>query len=144
MRLYYIFSIKEDVYKITKNNPEKLYSILENIYKLNKKEIKLGYKLFEKTCNFLEKRNINLFIKNINKDNLSYTCFRDTHLINDFYKEETSKMIINYSHILLKTNIAYSTFFDEIKNIKNIFICDFINEDYFFLKSIMIKNKVFN
>ncbi len=139
MRLYYIFSIKEDIYRITESNPGKLYNILENIYKLKKEDANIGFKLFEKTCNFLDKKNINLLIKNLNYDNYSYTCFRNSHLINDFYKNETTKLTINYSHMFMKTNVMYPKFFNEIKNLKNIFVCDFVNEDYFFLKKINLK-----
>lgn len=144
MRLYYIFSIKDSIYKIIKNNPEKLYHLLESIYKLKHEDIRLGYKLFEKTCNFLDKKNLNNLIKNLNYDNMSYTSFRDSHLMNDFYKDESTKLTVNNSHVLIKTNVVYPNFFNEIKTLKNAFVCDFVNEDYFFLKSIMIKNKVRN
>lgn len=139
MRLYYIFLIKEDVYKIAKNNPEKLYNILESIYKMDKCNVTIGYRLFEKTCNFIDKKNLNNFIKNLNYDNYNYTCFRNKHLINDFYNNETTKLTINLSHMKIKTNTTYPKFFNEIKNLKNIFVCDFVNEDYFFLKKVSMK-----
>ena len=139
MRIYYIFSIKEEILKITKDNPEKLYNILDSIYKMDAKEVKMAYKLFEKTCNFFDKSNINLLLKNLNYDNYSYTCFRDSHLINDFNSNETTKLTINNSHLFLKTNMVYPKFFNEIKNLKNVFICDFVNADYFFLKKISKK-----
>ncbi len=144
MRLYYIFSIKEEIYRITGRNPKRLYALLENIYKLKKEEANIGYKLFEKTCNFLDKKNINLLIKNLNYDNFSYTCFRNSHIINDFYKSENTKLTVNYSHMFMKTNMMYPEFFNEIKNLKNIFVCDFVNEDYFFLKKINLKEYNYN
>lgn len=144
MRIYYIFSIKDDVYKITKNDPEKLYNVLSNIYSLPKKESKLGYKVFERTCMFFDKQNINLLIKRLNSDNYSYTCFRNNHIINDFYNNETTKLTINYSHLILKTNIEYPRFLSEIRSLKNLFICDFINEDYFYLKEISHKKSIYS
>lgn len=139
MRLYYIFSIKDDIFKITKNEPDKLYGILDSIYKMNKKDVNMAYKLFEKTCNFINKKNISLLLKNLNCDNQSYTCFRDSHLINDFYKNETTKLTVNHSYIFIKSNVIYPKFFNDIRNVKNVFVCDFVNEDYFFLKKINIK-----
>ena len=144
MRLYYIFSIKDDIYKITKNNPDKLYDVIKSIYSLDKKDSSLGYKVFERTCNFFDKRNINLHLKDLNIDNYSYTCFRDNHVINDFYNNETTRLTVCYSHLLLKTNILYPKFLSEIRNLKNLFICDFVNEDYFYLKDITSKKKIYS
>ena len=144
MRLYYIFSIRDDILKITKDNPERLYTLLKSIYSLDKKDSKLGYKVFERTCNFFDKRNINLHIKELNSCNYSYTCFRDSHIINDFYNNESTRLTINYSHLVLKTNILYPKFLSEIRNLKNLFICDFTNEDYFYLKDIDTKKIIYS
>ena len=75
----------------------------------------------------------------MNYDNYNYTCYRSTHIINDFYKNETTKLAIKNSHMAINTNMVYPKFFNEIKNLKNIFICDFVNGDYFYLKKINLK-----
>lgn len=144
MRLYYIFSIKDDILKITKNNPERLYVLLKSIYSLDKENSKLGYKVFQKTCNFFDKKNINLHIKELNSDNYSYICFRDSHIINDFYNNESTRLTVNHSHLVLKTNILYPRFLSEIRNLKNLFICDFTNEDYFYLKDISSEKIIYS
>ena len=54
--------------------------------------------------------------------------------INDFYFNESTKMIINNSHIKIKTNKNVPSFFYNIRNFKNIFVCDFNNHDYFLLE----------
>lgn len=144
MRLYYIFSIKDDILKITKNNPERLYVLLKSIYSLDKENSKLGYRVFQKTCNFFDKKNINLHIKELNSDNYSYICFRDSHIINDFYNNESTRLTVNYSHLVLKTNILYPRFLSEIRNLKNLFICDFTNEDYFYLKDISSEKIIYS
>lgn len=144
MRLYYIFSVKDEIYKITKNNPEKLYEVIKSIYTLDKKDSILGYKIFERTCNFFDKKSINLHLKNSNMDNFSYTCFKNTHIINDFYNNETTRFTINYSHLLLKTNILYPKFLSEIRYLKNLFICDFENDDYFYLKNVTFKKEIYS
>lgn len=139
MRIYYIFLIKDEVYKLSKDKPNNLYKLLESIYLLNNDDIVYAFKMFDKLCKTINKRNINKIIKDNNSDKLTYTNFNNTHMINDFYLNETSKIIINNSHIKLKTNSPYPTFFKDLQNIPNLFICDFINNDYFFLK-----NKIFS
>lgn len=136
MRTYYIFIIRKDIYNISNKNPENLYKLLESIYLLDKKDVYIGYKLFFKLCKTINKKNLNKLLKDNYINNLSYTYVENTHIINDFLNNETTKLNIFNSHIRLKTSSYYPIFFNTLKNIPNIFICDFINMDYFFLNSI--------
>ena len=43
MRVFYIFQIKKDLTKITKENPYTLFHTLETIYYREPDDIKLGY-----------------------------------------------------------------------------------------------------
>ena len=129
MRIYYIFLIKKEIYEITKNKPENLYKLLESIYLLNNDDVVLGFKMFDKICKTINKKNFNKLLNDINIENLSYTHFNNTHMINDFLNNETTKLIINNSHIKIKSNILYPTFFNSLENIPYIFVCDFINMD---------------
>ena len=81
----------------------------------------------------INKDKYNNFIKKENNSNENYMCNNYTHTINDFYSDETTKMIINKSHIKIKSNKNNPSFFYNIKNIKNLFVCDFNNHDYFLL-----------
>ncbi len=139
MRIYYIFLIKDEAYKIAKEKPGNLYKILESIYLLNNEDVVLGYRMFDKICNTISKKNLNKLLDDSNIDSLSYTHFNNTHMINDFLENETTKLIVNNSHIKLKTNSPYPTFFKNLKNINNLFVCDFINSDYFFLRNLNVK-----
>ena len=141
MRIYYIFLIKKEIVELTKTKPYNLYKMLENIYLMNNDYIVLGYKTFEKLCKVINKNNFSKLIKDINKDNLNYTCFNNTHLLNDFLKNETTKLIINNSHMKLKSNVEYPSFLKDVKNIPNLFVCDFINMDYFYIKDILVEAK---
>lgn len=136
MRIYYLFFIRKEFLKITKEKPENLYKILESIYLMKREEIKLGFNVFNKVCLGVDYKNINKLIYDINKHNLSYTCFTNTHLINDFFSNETTKLIVNKSHIKVKSNMHYPSLFNNIKNYPNLFVCDFINGDYFYLNEI--------
>ena len=129
MRIYYIFLIKKEIYEITKNKPENLYKLLESIYLLNNDDVVLGFKMFDKICKTINKKNFNKLLNDINIENLSYTHFNNTHMINDFLNNETTKLIINNSHIKIKSNILYPTFFNSLENIPYIFVCDFIRSE---------------
>lgn len=136
VRIYYLFKIRDEIYKESKNNPEGIYKILESIYLMSNDDIVLGYNMFDKICLSVDKHNINTLVKEINSSNENYTNYNNTHIINDFLKDESTKLIINNSHMKIKSDKEYPTFFESIKNIPNLFVCDFINSDYFFLKDI--------
>ena len=84
MRIYYIFLIKKEIYGLTKNKPENLYKILETIYLLNNDDVVLGFKMFEKVCKTIPKKNFNKLISDSNIESMSYSSFGNTHMINDF------------------------------------------------------------
>ncbi len=134
MRTYYLFDIKESVLKNYKNNYEELYDLLESIYRLNNEDIILGYNIFEKIANPLNKERISAYIKEKNIESENYICYDYIHIINDFYNNESTKMNINNSHIKIKTNKNAPSFFYNIRTLKNIFVCDFYNKDYFLLE----------
>lgn len=136
MRIYYIFSIKNDIYEITRNKTQNLYNALEKIHLMSNDQLLLSYKMYDKIIKPMDKNNIDLLIKSINRDNINYTCFNNTHIINDFYTSESTKLMINNTYIKIKSNASYPSFFKDIKKLPNFFVCDFINMDYFYLNEI--------
>ncbi len=134
MRIYYIFLINDKIYKETKNNPYALYKLLERIYFMSNDDAKLGKKLFDKLTNRIDKDNLNKLIKSIHKNNINYINFNYTHVINDFFTSESTKLIINNTFLKIKSTSSFPVFFKDIKNYKNIFVCDFVNLDYFYLR----------
>lgn len=134
MRTFYIFEIKDNILKNYKNNYEELYNLLESIHYLKTEDIVLGFSIFDKLVNSLEKDKYNEYIKKNNLCKENYICYNYTHTINDFYYNESTKMIINNSHIKIKSNKNIPSFFYNIRNFKNMFVCDFINHDYFLLE----------
>ena len=134
MRTFYLFQIKDGVLKNYKNNYEELYTLLESIHYLKTEEIVLRFNIFDKIVTPMDKENVNDYVKKMNLSKESYICYNYTHTINDFYFDETTKMVINNSHIKIKTNKNVPSFFFNIKAFNNIFVCDFINHDYFLLE----------
>ncbi|MCI7084198.1 MAG: hypothetical protein MR938_05880 [Tenericutes bacterium] len=134
MRTFYLFQIKDGVLKNYKNNYEELFTLLESIHYLKTEDIVLGFNIFDKIVTPMDKENVNDYVKKMNLSKESYICYNYTHTINDFYFDETTKMVINNSHIKIKTNKNVPSFFFNIKAFNNIFVCDFINHDYFLLE----------
>ena len=134
MRTFYLYDIKENVLKNYRNNYEELYGLLESIHYLKTEDIILGFNIYQKLVNPMKKEEYNDYIKKNNLGKENYICYNYTHTINDFYFNESTKMIINNSHIKIKTNKNVPSFFYNIRNFKNIFVCDFNNHDYFLLE----------
>lgn len=133
MRIFYIFDIKDNIIKNFKNNYEELYNLLESIHYLKSEDIILGYNIFNNLVNPIKKDNFNNYIKKNNLNSEKYICYNYTHTINDFYSNESSKMIINNSHIKIKTNKNIPSFFYNLRNFNNLFVCDFNHHDFFLL-----------
>ena len=134
MRTFYLFDVKENILKNYRNNHEELYSLLESIHYLKTEDIILGFNIYQRIVNPMKKEEYNDYIKKNNLGKENYICYNYTHTINDFYFNESTKMIINNSHIKIKTNKNVPSFFYNIRNFKNIFVCDFNNHDYFLLE----------
>ena len=139
MRVYYIFLIKKEMYNFTKNNPEALYRLFESIYYFKSKDVKLAFSVFDKVAKSFNKKNINKVIRDTSSDNLSYSMFGCTHSINDYLKSESTRLEVKTSHLLLKSNVLYPEFFKTLSSIPYLFVCDFNNMDYFYLKDVTLR-----
>lgn len=134
MKVYYIFKLKEEFYDLYKDTPSILYNILRNIYYLDREEVDYGYNLFKQLTLPLEKNKLDreIFIK-FHQD-IPYSKRKDIHYINDLYKNEVSRLVINNSYLRLELEQNYSTFFKILKEEdNNLFACSFKNTDFFFL-----------
>lgn len=134
MKVYYIFNIKHEFINLYKDSPSVLYNILKNIYYLDKSEVEYGYNIFNQLTNRIEKNKIDrdLFIKF--HQSIPYTKRKDTHYINNLYRNEISRLKVNNSYIKLELEQNHSTFFDILKDeLDNLFVCSFNKCDFFFL-----------
>lgn len=142
MRTYYAFIIKDSLMSFYSKKPYSLYKILEQIYRLKNNDIVLGYRLLEQVSDPFT-RNMDKFIYNKHMNELEYSKLDDGHMIKNLYSEEITFLKVFHSHIRIKTNNNYSSFFNSIKEYdKNIFICDFENQDFFFINKIMFETLV--
>ena len=139
MRTYYIFNINNYFTYMYKNKPYRIYKILEEMYNVKKSDIVLSYKLFEQIAYSFNKNKLNEYVKYLFKNNTSYYNRLNSHIICN--NQEYTKLTINNSNIKIKSNINYPSFLDILINYSdNIFVCDFINNDYFWLNKV-VKSK---
>lgn len=136
MRTFYLFKIKKTYYNLTKESPYNLYQALENIYHLKKEELKNAYLFFDQIKENFNKDRLDRNLYNAFKEKYTYTNFNYTHLINDYYTDEKTKLIINKTYLYIKSTKEIPIFLKVLSKKDNIFVCDFNNRDYFWLGDI--------
>ncbi|MDY6015755.1 MAG: sporulation inhibitor of replication protein SirA [Bacilli bacterium] len=139
MRIYYVFDIRSEYVDLYKETPNSLYNVLHQLYYMRKKDLEYGFNMFKQLANRIDKEELdkNIFLKLHNK--MTYVKKGDNHIINNLYKDEVSALKVKYSYILINTNKSYTDFFNTLAlDNRNYFVCDFINNDYFFLSNIKI------
>ncbi|MDD6480210.1 MAG: sporulation inhibitor of replication protein SirA [Clostridium sp.] len=139
MRIYYVFDIRSEYVDLYKETPNSLYNVLHQLYYMRKKDLEYGFNMFKQLANRIDKDEVdkNIFLKLHNK--MTYVKKGDNHIINNLYKDEVSALKVKYSYILINTNKSYTDFFNTLAlDNRNYFVCDFINNDYFFLSNIKI------
>lgn len=140
MRIFYLFEVKDDVLKKYKNNYEELFLMLGKIKNLREENLSYAYEIYDSLINLLDRDEFNLFIRHFNISNENYICYNYTHTINDFYNDEITKLKIYNSFIKINTNKNNPIFFNDLCKIRNIFVCDFDNYDYFILNQDILSN----
>lgn len=143
MRTYYAFIIKDSLMHFYRKKPYSLYKILEQIYRLKNNDVVLGYRLLNQVTKSFATRDADNFIYKRHYNELEYLKLEHSHMIKNLYSEEITFLKVFKSHIRVTTNNNYSAFFSSIKEYnKNIFICDFENQDFFFLNKINFESIV--
>lgn len=130
MREYNLFVIKDEYFNFYNNKPEYLYEILNKLNNFSS-NMNYGITLYEQLCNKIDVEILKYYLNN--KYGLSNN--KVFYLDNVFIELKYSRIVVrskyNYPRIMKSFN-CYN---------RNIFVCDFKNNDYFFLNSFM-RNKV--
>ena len=143
MKELYIFNLKKEFARLYQDRPSELFYIFNRIYYMKEIDKNYGYNLFEQISNFYDKDLVNRFLSYRYKDKMMYSCIDNEHIINDLYLNEITILKVKPSNIRIKTNVEYPSFLKELKYFQgNLFVCNFKEQEYFFLKN--IKNKVNN
>ncbi len=135
MRTFYIFKINSMFQTFYNDKSSILFRMFNEIYKSNDNEILNNFRLFEKITIPFNKKIFNNYILLKHRDDLYYSKKDNCHLIN--CSNEMSKLIVNTTHLKIKTNKNVNSFIKDILDTKeNVFVIDFKNKDYFWLNEI--------
>lgn len=133
-----MYNVNDFFTSVYEKYPYKLYKMLEDIYYTNKHNLVNASNLYEQLITSFNKLYINNYMLANNKLDVYYYKKNNIHLISSRY--EYSKLMVSSYCLKLKSNLNYPKFFDHISNYSdNIFVCDFENQDYFWLSKV-IKN----
>lgn len=135
MRTFYVFKINNMFQTFYDNKSSVLFKIFNEIYESEDNEILNNFRLFERITIPFNKKIFNNYILLKHRDDLYYNKKDNCHIINS--SEEMSKLIINTTHLKIKTNKNINSFIEDIIDTKeNVFVIDFKNKDYFWLNEI--------
>lgn len=137
MRTFYIFKINSEYYNLTRNMPYNLYKALLNIKLGTRDNINYLYNEYSVLVDKYNKRELNKFIYGKMYELDGYNLYDSVHTFNSYYTKETSKLIVNNSYMILKTNIVSPYFLDYLEDIPNLFLIDFERGDYFYLSNLI-------
>ena len=116
--------------------------MLEDAHFTSRFNADISIDLYEQIITNYNKLFINNYIFVNNKLNISYYYKDNIHIITSV--DEYTKLTVTSSYLKIKSNINYPSFFNNIGSYSdNIFICDFINQDYFWLNKIIKKENNF-
>lgn len=136
MRVFYVYNINDYFCSVYDKYPYKLYKMLEDAYYSSKYDIRVSSFLYEQVITNFNKLFVNNYVIANNKLDINYYNKDNIHLISNSH--EYSKMMVTSYCIKIKSNINYPKFFNNIyKYSDNIFICDFVNKDYFWLNKVV-------
>lgn len=138
VRVFYVFKIKSEYAILTKKNPYHLYKTLEQIYYVDQSDINLGMDLFEKMIDPFHQREMDIELFKKYKDNYFYTKYRNIHQIHDVYRRENTKLTVCKTYLQLESSVVRPSFLKDLETFENLFFCDFMNKDYFWLEKIAI------
>lgn len=141
MKELYIFNVKEEFYKLYREKPSELFFIFNRIYHMKLSDKEYGYNLFSQISNFLDKSKINEVIKDKYKDKIMYSNSGNEHIINNLFLNEISILTIKNSNIKIESNVEKPAFLEDLRDLKlNLFVCDFKNQDFFFITRKRVKS----
>lgn len=137
MRTYHIFKINSDISKLYYNRGYYLYKMFEEIFLSSIGDLDKNINIYKKLVSSYNVKKINsiLYRNNLNEHN--YNKELNKHKI--CKTTEKSKLLIHNSFIKIKSNINFPMFLKDLKKEKNLFVCDFINRDYFWLDKLESK-----
>ena len=140
MRVFYIYNINDFFYDVYNKYPYKLYKMLEDTYYTNRHDMMLSNNYYEAITNNFNKLFINNFLNMNHNLDVYYINKANIHSISNY--QEYSKLMVNSYCLKLKSSINYPSFFETLRKFNHqLFVCDFENQDYFWLENVRKKGE---
>lgn len=116
-----------------KNNPEILFDMLKQISRVNKEDISFAYSLLKELIIKIDKdKLISNFMKNT--ELLTNDVDDKTIIVTDLKTNSRVKILCNFLYIKINIETSKSNIFDSLRKYeKNLFLCDFKNNNYLWL-----------
>lgn len=136
MREFFIFDLKDEFKELYIDKPSILYNILEQIYLLKKEDIHYGYSLFRQLTKKIEKEKLDTYLFITYHQSIPYSKKDHVHYYNNPVHDEISTLEIKRAFMKVTTTYQDCFFFSIFNTLNNnYFVCDFKNQDYFFLEA---------
>lgn len=137
MRVFYLFNINDSFYSLYKDLPSSLFNILKQVHRIVPSDLNYAMNIFYQVNEDVPKEELDkkIFLE-LHQDS-TYKKEGDIHYYNNMYFNEESSMEIKHNYIKIKSSKDLSYFFRILISYNlNYFVCDFKNQDYFFLESL--------
>ncbi len=140
MNELFIFSVKNEFYKLYKNKPSELFYTYSRIYNLKKSDKEYGYNLFTQISDFFDKDKINKYLQERYNNKIMYSYYNNEHVINNLFINEISILTVKSSSIRIETNKDTPLFIDDLKDLdEHLLVCNFKTQDYYFINKKRVK-----
>ena len=109
------------------------------MYYMKRNEIGYGFTLFNQMINRINKFDLDKYLYVLLHTKMKYSKKGENHILNNLYKDEVSVLRVKGTYILINSNKSYTEFFALLNNYDSkLFVCDFNNNDYFFLRDVKL------
>ena len=140
MRTFYLYQINDFCLNLYQKYPYKLYRLLKDTYYTSKYNQSIAISSYEQITEKFSRQFLHDFIFNYFKLDLYYHTKNYVHTISCHH--EYSKLLISSYSLKMSSNINYSSFFKCLNQYSDsIFVCDFENQDYFWLDKVVNSEK---
>lgn len=129
MRTYYMFAVKKDIHNIYTDNEESLYNIFKKIKTVKAPNVRHGLSIYNQICDTFNVSRLQEYFKKKYGAEPHYK-----YKIRDKKTNLVSSLELSYACLFLNTENLLPSVFDVMYLYNRyIFICDFENDDYFWL-----------
>ncbi len=135
MRTFYLFKVNKEYSKLTRNIPYNLYTTYLDIKLSDKNNLKLLFNQYKSITESLKRLEINKYLYKKMRHIDGYSLYKNIHMYNNYYTDEVSELRVYNSFFILNSNKQNSMFFSLLQEVPYIFVIDFENKDYFWLRS---------